>query len=73
MAGLEPARCCHRKILSLVRLPIPPHPHIPAVMPDITTEVIISFFMGGVKNFLEKEGKTMYAIDIKEKKGTKRL
>ena len=23
--GLEPTRSCHRKILSLVRLPIPPH------------------------------------------------
>lgn len=23
-AGLEPARCCHRGILSPVRLPIPP-------------------------------------------------
>ena len=23
-AGLEPARCCQRQILSLLRLPIPP-------------------------------------------------
>ena len=28
MVGLEPTRCCHREILSLVRLPIPPHPLI---------------------------------------------
>lgn len=28
MAGLEPARSHLRKILSLVRLPIPPHPHL---------------------------------------------
>ena len=27
MVGLEPTRCHHREILSLVRLPIPPHPH----------------------------------------------
>ena len=26
VAGLEPARCCHRGILSPLRLPIPPHP-----------------------------------------------
>ena len=25
VAGLEPARCCHRGILSPLRLPIPPH------------------------------------------------
>ena len=25
MMGLEPIRCCHRQILSLLRLPIPPH------------------------------------------------
>ena len=25
--GLEPIRCCHRQILSLVRLPIPPRRH----------------------------------------------
>lgn len=24
LAGVEPARCCHRQILSLLRLPIPP-------------------------------------------------
>ena len=24
VAGLEPARCCQRQILSLLRLPIPP-------------------------------------------------
>lgn len=28
MVGLEPTRCCHREILSLVRLPIPPHPRM---------------------------------------------
>ena len=28
MAGLEPARCCHRWILSPLRLPIPSHRHI---------------------------------------------
>ncbi len=27
VAGLEPARCCHRGILSPLRLPIPPHLH----------------------------------------------
>lgn len=27
VVGLEPTRCCQRKILSLVRLPIPPHLH----------------------------------------------
>ncbi len=27
VAGLEPARCCHRGILSPLRLPIPPHQH----------------------------------------------
>ena len=27
VAGLEPARCCHRGILSPLRLPIPPHVH----------------------------------------------
>lgn len=26
--GLEPIRCCHRQILSLVRLPIPPLWHM---------------------------------------------
>ena len=26
-AGLEPARCCHRRILSPLRLPIPPPGH----------------------------------------------
>ena len=25
LAGVEPARCCHRGILSPLRLPIPPH------------------------------------------------
>ena len=25
VVGLEPTRCCHRQILSLVRLPIPSH------------------------------------------------
>lgn len=28
MAGLEPARCYHQRILSPLRLPIPPHPLI---------------------------------------------
>ena len=28
VAGLEPARLQNRQILSLLRLPIPPHPHI---------------------------------------------
>ena len=28
VAGLEPARCRHRGILSPLRLPIPPHRHI---------------------------------------------
>ena len=62
MAGLEPARCCHRKILSLVRLPIPPHPLNPINKSDFTTKIIISSFAGGVKKFLEKGEKTMYAI-----------
>ncbi len=26
--GLEPTRCCHRQILSLLRLPIPPPPPV---------------------------------------------
>ena len=29
-AGLEPARCCHRGILSPLRLPIPPHQRVVA-------------------------------------------
>lgn len=28
MTGVEPVRCHHRQILSLVRLPIPPHRHV---------------------------------------------
>ena len=28
VTGLEPVRCHHRGILSPLRLPIPPHPHI---------------------------------------------
>ena len=64
MAGLEPARCCHRKILSLVRLPIPPHPLNPITKSDLTTKIIISSFAEGVKKFLEKGEKTMYAITM---------
>ena len=26
--GLEPTRCCHHRILSPMRLPIPPWPHV---------------------------------------------
>ncbi len=29
--GLEPIRCCHRGILSPLRLPIPPRRHVPAI------------------------------------------
>ena len=28
MTGLEPVRCFHHRILSPMRLPIPPHPHL---------------------------------------------
>ena len=28
VTGLEPVRCHHRGILSPLRLPIPPHPHV---------------------------------------------
>ncbi len=28
MKGLEPLRCCHQRILSPLRLPIPPHPQL---------------------------------------------
>lgn len=43
MVGLEPTRCHHRKILSLVRLPIPPHP--------LTTLFTITFFAFAVNPF----------------------
>ena len=33
VAGLEPARCCHRGILSPLRLPIPPHQRTHCVIP----------------------------------------
>ena len=33
VAGLEPARCCHRGILSPLRLPIPPHQRTPEYLP----------------------------------------
>ena len=39
VAGIEPARCCHRGILSPLRLPVPPHRHKPHVT---TAESILS-------------------------------
>ena len=33
VTGVEPVRCCHRGILSPLRLPIPPHRHIGAGIP----------------------------------------
>ena len=33
VTGLEPVRCCHRGILSPLRLPIPPHRHNKNIIP----------------------------------------
>ena len=32
--GVEPTRCCHRQILSLMRLPIPPSRHTFLIVPE---------------------------------------
>ena len=41
MAGLEPARCYHQRILSPLRLPISPHPRmeVPAGFEPAITEL----------------------------------
>ena len=48
MAGLEPAHCHQRQILSLMRLPIPPHP---------LNKKMIAYFYFKCKSFLEKNKK----------------
>ncbi len=45
VTGLEPVRCCHRGILSPLRLPIPPHRRV------LTTSSIIQFRKALVKGF----------------------
>ena len=35
MKGLEPLRCYHQRILSPLRLPVPPHPHNWRFLPDL--------------------------------------
>lgn len=50
VAGLEPARCCHQRILSPPRLPIPTHRHI--------TVIIITHFISFCKANIKKICKT---------------
>ena len=41
IVGLEPTRCCHHRILSPMRLPIPPYPQVevPAGLEPAVTEL----------------------------------
>ena len=40
--GLEPPRPCGHQILSLARLPIPPHPHFAVYSPNLSAIQIIA-------------------------------
>ena len=54
--GVEPVRCHHRGILSPLRLPIPPRPHIlrKLFIISLTYINIITYFLKNVKFFFER-------------------
>ena len=46
VTGLEPVRCCHRGILSPLRLPIPPHRHNANIIPSVSRNVKCFYEIG---------------------------
>ena len=58
VVGLEPTRCCHRRILNPLRLPIPSHRQIPLLLYRTSLENSSAFLRRGVsiRTFYRDEG-----------------